>query len=81
MSQSGKCRNGDLRFPQFHSGAGRCVKHPRSHNDNYTRRDFDVNDLTCGALLTALAAKAAAVQRVPAVENFNFLPDMGRMTL
>lgn len=40
-----------------------------------------MNDLTCGALLTVLAAKAAAVERVPAVENLNFLPDMGRMTL
>ena len=39
-----------------------------------------MNDLTAGASLNVLAANATPIQRVPPVMNFDFLPDMGRMT-
>jgi hypothetical protein len=31
-------------------------------------------------LLAVLTPKTASIERVPLVEDFNFLPDMGRMT-
>jgi predicted transcriptional regulator len=39
-----------------------------------------VNDFTASAPLNVLAANATLIQRVPPVMNFNFPPDMGRMT-
>jgi len=39
-----------------------------------------VNDFAAGAPLDILRSKAASIQRVPAVMDLNFLPDMGRMT-
>lgn len=39
-----------------------------------------MNDLTVGTLLPVLLPKTTAIQRMPPVEDFNFLPDMGRMT-
>jgi len=69
-----------LRQAELHDRACGCVEHPRRHDDDDARRGFDVNDLAVGALLAVLPLHAAAVQRVPAVEDFNLLPDMGRMT-
>jgi hypothetical protein len=39
-----------------------------------------VNYLAVGALLAVLVPDAPSIQRMPPVEDFNFLPDMGRMT-
>jgi hypothetical protein len=39
-----------------------------------------MNDLTADAPLSILPPNAAPIERVPPVANFNFLPDMGRMT-
>jgi len=39
-----------------------------------------VNYLAVGSLLAVLATYATPVQRVPAVEDLNFLRDMRRMT-
>jgi hypothetical protein len=39
-----------------------------------------VNDAPAGALLAVVSPDASAMKRMPAVVNFNFLPDMGRMT-
>jgi len=39
-----------------------------------------VDELAAGAPLRVLAAKTPPMKRVPSVTNFNFLPDMGRMT-
>jgi hypothetical protein len=39
-----------------------------------------VNDLAVGALLAVLPPDATPVEGMPAIEDFNFLPDMGRMT-
>ena len=37
-------------------------------------------DAAIGALLAVLRAYTAAVKGMPAITDFNFLPDMGRMT-
>lgn len=39
-----------------------------------------MNHLTIGSLFAVLTPYTAAVQRVPAIEDFNFLRDMRRMT-
>ncbi len=38
-----------------------------------------MDDAAAGALLAVLRSYASAVERMPAVMNFNFSPDMGRM--
>ncbi|MFL6605725.1 MAG: hypothetical protein ACJ8R9_30975 [Steroidobacteraceae bacterium] len=39
-----------------------------------------MHDAAAGPLLTVLGSYTSAVERMPAVVNFNFTPDMGRMT-
>ena len=39
-----------------------------------------MNDITAGPPLGILAPNTAPIECVPAVTNFDFLPDMGRMT-
>jgi hypothetical protein len=39
-----------------------------------------VNDIAAGAPLDILATKAAPIMCVPAIMDFDLLPDMGRMT-
>ena len=70
----------DPRRTQFHGRADRWTEHPRGNDDDDPRTDFYVNDLAVGALLAVLPPDATAVERMPAIEDFNFLPDMGRMT-
>jgi hypothetical protein len=40
-----------------------------------------VNNLAAGTLLAILPMQAATIQRMPWVMDFDFLPDMGRMTM
>ena len=68
------------RGAQFHASAGCGVQHPGSDHDHDAWFDLDVNYLAVGTLLAVLAPHATSIQRVPAVEDLNFLPDMGRMT-
>jgi hypothetical protein len=68
------------RRAERHSGAGGGIEHPCRHHDNHAGRHLNMNDLAAGAPLRVLAANASPIERVPSVTNFNFLPDMGRMT-
>jgi hypothetical protein len=65
---------------ELHARTDRGAEHPGGNHDDDPRLDFYVDDLAVGALLAVLAPDATAVQGMPAVEDFNFLPDMGRMT-
>ena len=65
---------------QFHVCACSAIQHPGGDHDNDAWCDLDVHDLAVGSLLTVLALNAPSVQRVSTVEDFDFLPDMGRMT-
>ena len=56
------------------------VEHPGSDNDHDARANLDVDYFAVGALLAEFAPNAPPVQRMPAIEDFNFLTDMGRMT-
>lgn len=40
-----------------------------------------MDNATASALLTVLHAQTPTVERVPAIVNLDFLPDMGRMNL
>lgn len=65
---------------ELHAPTDRGAEHPRGHHDDDPRLDFYMDDLAVGALLAVLLPDTAAVQGMPPVEDFNFLPDMGRMT-
>lgn len=63
-----------------HAGTRGCVEHPGCHHDDRARTHLNVNNLARRSLLDVLTSHTTAVQRVPAVEDFDLLPDMGRMT-
>lgn len=65
---------------ELHARAERGAEHPGGNHDDDPGLNFYVDDLAVGSLLAVLAPDATAIQRMPAVEDFNFLPDMGRMT-
>ena len=65
---------------QLHARASRGVQHPGGNHNHDAWLDLDVHDLAVGTLLAVFAPDATPKQRVPAIEDFNILPDMGRMT-
>lgn len=67
-------------FPQLHARTRSRAKHPRWHHDDDSRGGLDVHHLTAGTLLAVLTPDALPVQRVPSVEDLDFLRDMRRMT-
>ncbi|RWL87115.1 MAG: hypothetical protein EOR68_33515 [Mesorhizobium sp.] len=71
---------GYARRAKRHSGTDGRIEHPSGHDDDHAGRHFNVNDLAAGAPLCVQAANPPPTKCVPAVTNFNFLPDMGRMT-
>lgn len=79
--QFGQRLDRDLRRSQAQVRARGRVEHPVGHDNNDAWRYFDVDDFTVGPALAVLPAHAAAEQRVPAVEDLDFLPDMGGMNL
>ena len=68
------------RRAEFHVSASHGVEHPGSDHDHCAWFNLDVHYLAVGAPLAVFAPEATSMQRVPAVEDFDFLPDMGRMT-
>jgi hypothetical protein len=73
-------RYGHTRRSQAHSGTGGGIEHPCCYDDDDAGSHLDVNDFAAGAPLDILTSKTASIERVPAVMDLNFLPDMGRMT-
>ena len=72
--------HGRSRSAQLHVSARHGVEHPASDHDHDAWSNLDVDYFTVGALLAVFAPDAPPIQRVPAIEDFNFSPDMGRMT-
>lgn len=68
------------RCAEDHAGADAGVEHPVRKYRYDARLDLNMDDAAAGALLAVMRANSAAVERMPTVVNFNFLPDMGRMT-
>src|SRR5574340_148807 len=77
--QFGESRRRRTWWPQGQSRADGRVQHPASDRDDDTGTDRYMYELTAGAALAIHAAQAPAVQRMPTVEDLNFLPDMGTM--
>jgi hypothetical protein len=68
------------RCAKVHAGADAGVEHPDRKYRYDTRRELNMDDAAAGALLAVMRTNSSAVERMPAVVNLNFLPDMGRMT-
>ncbi len=70
----------DERRAEDHTGADAGIEHPIRKYRYNARLNLDMNDAAAGALLAVMRANSSAVERMPTVVNFNFLPDMGRMS-
>jgi hypothetical protein len=64
---------------QLHPRAGDRIQHPRRHRNHYARRELDVDHIANGTVLPIMPANAALIERMPAVMDLDFLPNMGRM--
>jgi hypothetical protein len=80
LMECGKCADRSLWGAQFHAHTRRGVQHPGGHHHDDAWADLYVDNLTRRSLLAVLTAHTATVQRVPAIENLDLLPDMGRMS-
>jgi hypothetical protein len=78
--QLDQARYRHARRPEPHPGAGGWIQHPCRHHDDHAGRNLDVNNVTADPPLGILAPHAAPIECVPSITNFDFLPDMGRMT-
>jgi len=70
----------DSRRPERHAGTDAGIQHPVGQCCYDTRLDLNMNDAAGRALLAVMGVCTSTVERMPAIVNFNFLPDMGRMT-
>jgi hypothetical protein len=73
-----RCRK--PRSPQRHCGANAGIEHPRRQRSYDACFDLNMYQASTGALLAVVNLYRTTVVRMPAVMNYNFLPDMGRMT-
>lgn len=69
-----------LRGAQFHVSASCGIEHPGGNHDHDARLRLKVDYLAVGTLLAVWTPDPASIQRMPAIKDFNFLPDMGTMT-
>jgi hypothetical protein len=79
--QIGQADDVDCRQAKGHRRANRGIKHPGGNDDRYP--SFGLNDgyVSARAPFGVQLPDLAAMQRVPAVMDFNALVDMGRMNL
>jgi hypothetical protein len=66
--------------PKRHYRANPGVEHPLREYGYDTRFDLNVDDASTGALLTVMGSDTPPEKGVPRIVNYNFSPDMGRMT-
>ena len=77
--QFNKCREIHARSALGHRGANDGIKHPVSNGNNDARRTQDAQKSTGRSLRYAPDDDLAAKIGMPAVLDFQLLPDMGRM--
>ena len=63
-----------------HPCADDWIQHPCLYGRDHSRRRFNMDKFTGGAVLTVVPANAAPIQRMPVIMDHDLLPDMGRMT-
>jgi hypothetical protein len=69
-----------LRLAELQPCAGSPIQHPRGDGDCHTGLTFNHDHVSASTLLAVIPTNTAPIERVPAIVNFYFLPDMGRMT-
>ncbi|MFO1427203.1 MAG: hypothetical protein U1F11_09550 [Steroidobacteraceae bacterium] len=77
--QFNKCREIHARRALGHRGANDGIKHPVSNGNNHARWTRDAQKSPCRSLCYAPNDDLAAKIGMPAVMDFQLLPDMGRM--
>jgi len=75
----GQSGNVDCRRAKGHCRADRGIKHPGGNDDRFARFGLNDGNLSARAPFGVQLPDLAAMQRVPAVIDFNVLVDMGRM--
>jgi hypothetical protein len=75
-----KSRDRDPRRAKLHAGASDRIERPGRKDENVPPVHNDVDEAAGLAHLTRLHAKSSAMERMPAIMDDSFLPDMGRMT-
>jgi len=80
LMQFSQGRDRHPRRPQLHPGTSGGIEHPCRYDQHVAGRHLDMDNLTASAPLDILTSNPASKQRVPAVTDLNFLPDMRRMT-
>lgn len=73
-------RNRDPRRAELHDGALDRIEHPGRQDENVSRANNNMDKATGLAHLARFHAKSPAMERMPAIVDESFLPDMGRMT-
>jgi hypothetical protein len=73
------CRN-SWRPECSHCRANPGVEHPGRKCCYDARFDLYVEDSSDSPLLAVVSSDTVAVKRMPRIVNYNFSPDMGRMT-
>src|SRR4051812_13477497 len=71
------------RYPaqaNLHACARDRIEHPRRHDRDDAGLRFDLHESPGDTLLAAAEANATPVEGMPAIVDYDFLPDMGRMT-
>ena len=63
-----------------HNDADPGVEHPLRKCCYDACFDLNVDDASASALLAVVSSDTSAMERMPRVVNYNFPPDMGRMT-
>ena len=77
--QLGQRHDIDARRAGRHAGAVYRIEHPAGHGDHSAGRPLHQEKLAGRALLDTAHQQPAPEVRMPAVMDFRFLPDMGRM--
>ena len=77
--QFNQCREIHARRALGHRGANDGIKHPISNGNNHARRTQDAEKSTRRSLCYAPDDDLAAKIGMPAVMDFQLLPDTGRM--
>ncbi len=78
--QCAQRRKRDLRCTDLETGAINRIELPCRQDRHHARRQLDVRELTRCAPLDSNTTRALPGQRVPAIVDYDILPDMGRMT-
>lgn len=66
-------------WTQNHASTDTGVAHPLRYYRYDACFDLEMQNAPTSTLFAVLRSKTPAIERMPAIANFNFLPDMGRM--